>query len=510
MTKISPIRPSVAIIGAGPAGLVTARWLKALGFTPTLFEASSDLGGQWNPNGLFSATWPGMVTNTSRVMTAFSDLDHPAGTPTYPSREAMHAYLGRYSEMFGLRPDIRFGTRVEQLGRSPLGGWTIHSSRGGESQREAFDRVVVASGRHLEGCIPQIRGMETFSGKFGIAHTSQYPGAERYRDTSVLIAGCSVSALEIATHLAQSGTQATIAYRRQRYVLPKLIAGVPTEHVLFNRAGALAGERLTPVAAAAGLKAQVLKAAGAPDQYGAFAPDPDVFAAGVTQCQGFLPAVAEGRITVKPWIESIIGSEVRFCDGSKGRFDGILSGTGFKLSLPWLAPEIADAIDLDAQGMTLFADSFHPDLDGLAFVGLYDLVGPYLPVLELQARYVAGCWATPGAMPSAAEMAAGLAEARLARQGPPARPMNMVALGFARRAGVEPRLEQRPGLERALLFGPLSPVSFRLDGAGALPDAEDRTRKAAAAFGAITEPDYTAEEALLRAVITAQPEAVSL
>jgi hypothetical protein len=28
---------------------------------------------------------------------------------------------------------------------------------------------------------------------------------------------------------------------------------------------------------------------------------------------------------------------------------------------------------------------FHPDLKGLAFLGLFDLVGPFFPVLELQA-----------------------------------------------------------------------------------------------------------------------------
>lgn len=508
MSDTSPIRPPVAIIGAGPAGLVTARWLKERGFDPVLYEASADLGGQWNPGGLHSATWPGMVTNTSRVMTAFSDLDHAPGTAIYPGLADMHAYLGRYADMFGLRPAIRFGARVERLSRASSGGWTIRAHVNGQSQEETFGRVVLASGRHLEGEIPDVAGMETFAGKHDIRHTRQYAGPERYRGGSVLVAGCSISALEIATDLAQSGAKVSLACRRQRYVLPKLIAGVPADHMLFTRAAALAGEHLPPEAAAAGLKAQVLRAAGSPEQYGALAPDPDIFAAGVTQCQGFLPAVAEGRITVRPWIAAIDGPSIRFADGHQDRFDAVLFGTGYRMSLPWLSPEIAATVELDGQGVTLFADSFHPDLDGLAFVGLYDLVGPYFPVLELQARYVAGYWAGKVAMPVRAKMEAGLAEARRTR-GTPARPMHMMALGFARRAGVEPLIETRPQLERALLFGPLSPASFRLDGPDSLSVAALRTCQAAAAFGAICGTDFTVEEAQLRSAIFGQPMAAS-
>jgi cation diffusion facilitator CzcD-associated flavoprotein CzcO len=49
----------VAIAGAGPAGLVTARFLKAQGFEPTLFDAGGRVGGQWErPNATSRAGWP--------------------------------------------------------------------------------------------------------------------------------------------------------------------------------------------------------------------------------------------------------------------------------------------------------------------------------------------------------------------------------------------------------------------------------------------------------------------
>jgi dimethylaniline monooxygenase (N-oxide forming) len=58
-----------------------------------------------------------------------------------------------------------------------------------------------------------------------------------------------------------------------------------------------------------------------------------------------------------------------------------------------------------------------------------------------------------------------------------------MALLFARRAGVEPDLERWPDLRRALLSGPLSPVSFRLEGPHSLGDAAARVAAEAAACG---------------------------
>ena len=68
----------IAVIGAGPSGLVAAKHALEAGFDVTVFEASDDLGGQWYTSAAHSGIWPGMRTNTSRMMTAFSDYPAPA------------------------------------------------------------------------------------------------------------------------------------------------------------------------------------------------------------------------------------------------------------------------------------------------------------------------------------------------------------------------------------------------------------------------------------------------
>ncbi|MCB9295530.1 MAG: hypothetical protein H6559_20755 [Lewinellaceae bacterium] len=70
---------------------------------------------------------------------------------------------------------------------------------------------------------------------------------------------------------------------------------------------------------------------------------------------------------------------------------------------------------------------------------------------------------------------------------------------------MEPVPEHWPELTRALLFGPQSPASFRLDGPDALPDAAQWVLEDAAAFGLIPDGRITADEQMqLDALVAAR------
>src|SRR5215203_144348 len=132
----------MAVIGAGPSGLLMAKHALEAGFEPTVFEASGDLGGQWDTAAVHSGVWPGMHTNTSRAMTAFSDFPAPAAHPLHPAAEQVRDYLAAYARAFGVVDRVRFGTRVEAV--EP--GWVVDGER--------FDAVVVASGRFRRPRLP--------------------------------------------------------------------------------------------------------------------------------------------------------------------------------------------------------------------------------------------------------------------------------------------------------------------------------------------------------------------
>ncbi len=480
---------SVAVIGAGPGGLVAARWLLSQGFEPTIFEQAPVLGGQWSGLDGLSGVWPTMHTNTSRILTAFSDLEHESNL-TFPSNRDILGYLNRYADVLGLRPHIRFDTRIEHIVRDDT-GWLV----GHSGETASFERVVVASGRFQSPTIPKVSGLDAFAGRSGVSSIYHYRDPSAYRGQRMLVAGGAISALEIAAELALHGAaRVVVTQRRQRYVLPKFAAGVPSDHRIFTRYGTLAGETLPAAEIDRQLKEIVIEAAGSPEQYGAPAPDPSLFTAGVTLSQNYLPLVAEGLITVRPWMESVADSTVTFADGHADEFDGILCGTGFDLNLPFLSDAIRAVLDIDAVHLDADRYTFHPDLPGLAFVGMWEQSGGYFVPLELQARWIAYTWGGVVRATSDAEQRSAVDRYRSRRGTPQKTRMNLVALAFARAAGVEPRLENWLDIRRALLFGPLAPSCFRLEGPDALPDAATRFARDAAAFGAITSNELTQRE----------------
>ena len=183
-----------------------------------------------------------------------------------------------------------------------------------------------------------------------------------------------------------------------------------------------------------------------------------------------------------------------FSDGHTEEFDGILFGTGFALDLPFLDDGLRAALDLDTVHLDADRYTFHPDLPGLAIVGMWDQSGGYFVPLELQARWIAlhvGRRDTPA---DEARQRDAIADYRARRGSSQKTRMNLAALTFARAAGVEPRPGKLAGPERALLFGPLAPSCFRLEGPDALPDAQARFVRDAAAFGAITSNELTERE----------------
>ena len=476
---------TVAILGAGPSGIAAARWLTHCGFDCTLFEQSGAIGGQWNGNGAHSGVWPSMHTNTSRVMTAFSDLDYPSGTPVYPSNRQVRDYLDEYRRRFAPHAHVQLDSTVTSIRRNGE-RWAVRTA----ADQHDFDKVVVAAGRYGQPYVAPVPGVESFSGELGVRHSSRFRGAAPFRAKRVLVAGNGISALEIACELAMQGADfVATTQRKPRYIVPKLVAGVPVDHQAFSRFAALGSTVFPPEVQAQQFKQFLLRANGHPAQVGAPAPLDDGSAPSITLNQHYLPLVAEGRIAGFPWVASISGRRATFQNGDSAEFDAIIFATGFHLDLPYLDDEARKVLGVAENALTLYEYTFHPELPGVAFIGMFHQLGPYFSTLELQARWVAYAWSGAASLASDQEMHAHLITDHHAPV-----MMNVMALRFARHAGVDPALAHFPELRRALFFGPLSAVSFRLSGPDALADAAERTLRAASAFGFLADNNFSAEE----------------
>ena len=435
---------SLAVIGAGPGGLATAKHALDAGLEPVVFEAADALGGQWAAIDGRSGIWPGMSTNTSRSMTAFADLPPDPALPLHPLAPQIHAYLQAYAERFGLLERIRFGAPVGRVEQAGL-GWSVDG--------EPFDAVIVATGRFHRPTVPE--ELRAFGGE--LMHGYDYPGAEALAGRRVFVYGNGISGSEIAADLA-GRAEVTHAFRKPRYVIRKNDDGCSSDWRWYTQATALARRHLAPETLAAQTRQRILRLAGDPADHGAPRPDPDLRVAGITLTQDWLGAVESGAVACRPSIESIHGRDVSFADGTSAAFDVLISATGYDLDVPCLGDDVRAAL---GPGLRLHHRTLHPDLEGFAMVGQFFALGPYFPLLELQAR-----WAVATIAGEVPRPAAELMRAEIATPARPAEPHDLLSLEIAEAFGVAPDPEAHPELREPLLFGPLLPARYRLDGHG--------------------------------------------
>ena len=214
----------VAIIGGGPAGLVAAKSLLEEGLQPTIFEQSSNIGGQWNAPAAHSGVWKAMRANTSKVTMCFSGLPFEEELPMFLTNQQAHAYLLKYAKQFGLNERVRLNNKVKMISRAHDGGWSVESTTLGERREtEPFSHVIIASGRFNKPRIPQLRGLERFAG--AISHTFDYRSNEDFKGKRVLVIGNGISGLEVASELDNDPTVTVLSScRKPRYIMLRYLA----------------------------------------------------------------------------------------------------------------------------------------------------------------------------------------------------------------------------------------------------------------------------------------------
>jgi cation diffusion facilitator CzcD-associated flavoprotein CzcO len=190
----------VAVIGAGMAGLLTARELKREGHRVIVFEKSNRLGGTWvydprvetDPLGLdrgreivHSSMYRSLRVNLLRRLMGF--LDYPfsqkegGDSREFLGHEEVLRYLEDFARDFELVELIRFEHEVVRVERvnEVSHEWVIESrTRESESEveEEVFEAVVVCNGHHTEPRIADFPGIfiSTFICCFNINSSSFY------------------------------------------------------------------------------------------------------------------------------------------------------------------------------------------------------------------------------------------------------------------------------------------------------------------------------------------------
>jgi dimethylaniline monooxygenase (N-oxide forming) len=388
--------PEVCIIGAGSSGVTAAKALKEKGVAFECFEKGSDIGGMWryqNDNGLSSA-YRSLHIDTRRNL-GYSDFPIPEHFPDFLSHWEVAGYLDDYAHRFGVRPHIRFRKEVTDV--SPAGGrWEV-SLASGEKRRYAS--VLVANGHLWDPRWPSFQGR--FDGH--VIHSHHYKTAEPFEDKRVLVVGIGNSAVDIAVDLCRRAKQVYLSTRRSAWVMPKYIMGIPVD-----RWGAFLSRKLRlPTRVSRSIIQRLLPlAVGDQARYGLPRPKHPMWKEHATLSQELLPYIGHGWIRIKPDVRELQGERIAFVDGSSEPFDAIIYATGYKTTFPFLRPEIFEVRD---NQVALYRRTLPPHLPGLYFVGLLQPIGATIPLVEIQARWLAAVLAGDVKLPDRATMEAEVA-----------------------------------------------------------------------------------------------------
>jgi len=327
----------VAVLGAGAAGLVTARELRRAGHAVTVLERSGRIGGVWvySPEierdllgrtapRIHSSLYASLRTNLPRDLMAFVDypFDSSGGGrdewPRFPGHSCVREYLDNFARDFEITPLIRFETQVVSARPESGHTWLIESVADGTRQIERFDAIAICNGHYSEPRIPSLPGAGGFPARQ--LHSHNYREPSSFAGQRVALLGASASALDLSTEIA--GVADAV------YCCGEAFANLPAA---ARAQGNL--QRLTAIAALAG----------------------------------------DGTIRL---IDDTVIDPV----------DALIYCTGYHYRYPFLTPDIVRVEDNWVS--PLYQDLLHVEYPTLAFIGIPFKVVPF-PLFQIQARWFA-------------------------------------------------------------------------------------------------------------------------
>ena len=357
-TRSAPVtgyKGRYCIIGAGPAGLISARALLKEGIPFDCFERHTELGGLWEPGNPGTPLYDTAHFISSKWTSYFYGFPMPDSFPDYPSGAQILSYLQDFADAYGLRPHITFGTEVRHA--APEGdGWRVELSTG---EVRHYAGVIACPGVTWHGAMPKLPGAETFTGQ--ARHSVTYRDPEEFRGKRVLIIGAGNSGVDIACDAARTAEAAYFSVRRGYRFVPKLLFGIPTD-VLVS------GKVLPPKGAAVSgdLNKMLDMVSGDLTRLGLPAPDHDALASHPIMNTQILHFLAHGDLTAKGDVKGFDGPRVLFADGSVEAIDLVLFCTGYDYKLPFFDEGL---FEWKSGRPQLYLNILHRSLPGLYVLG---------------------------------------------------------------------------------------------------------------------------------------------
>ncbi|EDW74760.1 uncharacterized protein Dwil_GK15848 [Drosophila willistoni] len=211
---------SVCIIGAGTAGLSSARHAKQHGLNPTIFELSDKIGGTWvynektgSVNGIdiHSSMYTNLRTNLPKEIMGFPDYEIGENEKSYIKSEEILDFLNQFADHFELRNHVRFNSYVIRVLKKRK-KWQVLVKNVVTNQMECqyFDYVMVANGHYHTPNYVQLKNGHLFQGEYLHSHDFRHNG--RFKDKTVLVIGAGPSGLDLSNIISKAAKRVFLSH----------------------------------------------------------------------------------------------------------------------------------------------------------------------------------------------------------------------------------------------------------------------------------------------------------
>jgi flavin-binding monooxygenase-like protein len=211
-----PQTMTVAIIGAGLAGIIAALAAADARVCYEMFDRNDEVGGTW-----LTTTYSGIGVDTPSAYYSLSREVNPDWSSYYPQGGEYQAYLVSLADKYGLREYTRFGTEVEALWWDKnREQWQIHSVDRGGNRDVSFASVVITAAGYLNRPrFPELRGRETFAGTS--IHSALWDASLDLTGKRVAIIGAGCTAVQIVDACVDAVEHLTVFQRQPHWVAPR-------------------------------------------------------------------------------------------------------------------------------------------------------------------------------------------------------------------------------------------------------------------------------------------------
>lgn len=409
---------TIAIIGAGPSGLTSAKAALECGLIPTILEKGNIVGGVWK--GGCGYPWDSMYANVSRFTISFSDFPYDKSIPAFPHQTHVSEYLSNYISHFKLDKHFIFNCNVKKIYMVHQ-KWQIEWINGdNQCESKTFDFVIVATGLYTQSHIPKFEDIEKFQGT--IITANEYKTPETFRDKTVVVIGNAFSGCEIASEQSSTAKRVIHLFRRPIWILPRFVPispfsnkKLPWDLVLYSRSGPInfkANSIEEIFSQMNNLFDKVCVQSSVDDRLKMNSTEfkqPPFFTISDTYLESLKNKKVQLKIsTVKKFTEN----GIVFDDGTTENVDAVILCTGYRTEFPFFDKTILNEIEYQQackyQPVLLHKTVFPRNLPGLAFVGL--VCPPYFAIVELQAKWACMVFSGKLKQPTVAEIESGIVQ----------------------------------------------------------------------------------------------------